>query len=328
MDVAPDGPRMTNSLRSHLPTDRILAYSSPEARNAFIGDLRATQTVSRSLTLARAATMPDRAWLLWASFCNDLLVDPWPSDTRDPIILLQVFARHYRTGAIAPSGGPDKYRTVEDTLRAMGQTLAGMGPSDPRLTPGGKTEFRLGRQLRGYTREDPPPNQVKPVSVAVIAHAANLARSHNTVEAFVMIHMLCIAFFFLCRPDEYTTPTGQNAPFRWTDVTFYVGMRRVLAVNATPDDLDHGTFVTLTFTTQKNVVRGEVIGLGLSGDPFVCPVITTAQRVRHLLIDPDYLATGTGADVGLRRAHTPETRKTRRLAAYNNTVTTTHTVAT
>jgi hypothetical protein len=124
---------------------------------------------------------------------------------------------------------------------------------------------------------------VKPVPVAVIHHAANLARGHNTIEALAVIHMLYIAFFFLCRPGEYTTPTGQNAPFRWTDVTFYVGMRRVLAGNATQDDLDRAPFVTLTFTTQKNAVRGEVITLGLSGDPFVCPVIATAQRAQHLL---------------------------------------------
>jgi hypothetical protein len=61
-------------------------------------------------------------------------------------------------------------------------------------------------------------------------------------------------------------------------------MRRVLAVNAMPDDLDRATFVTLTFTMPQNGVQGEVIGLGLSGDPFVCPVSNaTAQGVRHLL---------------------------------------------
>jgi hypothetical protein len=172
---------------------------------------------------------------------------------------------------------------VEGALHAVGQTLAGMRAPDPRLTPAGKTKFCLARQLRGYTRDDLPPNRVKSVPVAVIHHAANLARGHNTVEALAVIHMLCITFFFLCRPGEYTAPTGQNAPFRWTDITFYFGMRRVLAVNVTPDDLDRATFVTLTFTTQKNAVRGEVIGLSLSGDPFVCPVIATAQRVRHLL---------------------------------------------
>jgi hypothetical protein len=109
-------------------------------------------------------------------------------------------------------------------------------------------------------------------------------RAHNTVEALAVISMLCIVLFFLCRPGKSTAaPTGQNAPFRLCDVTFYVGLRLVLANTATNAGLDSATFVTLTFTTQKNTVRGEVIGIGLSGDPFVCPVLSTASRVRHLL---------------------------------------------
>jgi hypothetical protein len=116
----------------------------------------------------------------------------------------------------------------------------------------------------------------------VIHHAVGLARIHGTIEPLAVVNMLILAFFFLCRPGEYTAPTSDNAPFRLCDVTFYVGQRRVLAVTATEDDLARATFVSLTFTTQKNCVRGEVIGLGLSGDPFVCPVIAVASRVRHL----------------------------------------------
>jgi hypothetical protein len=164
----------------------------------------------------------------------------------------------------------------------VGQAFAGVGAQDPRLTVTGSTEFRLSRQLRGYARADPAPNRVKPVPVSVVYHAANLARQHGTVEALAVINMLCLAFFFLCRPGEYTAPTGDNSPFRLADVTFYVGQQRILAINATTNDLLRATFVTLTFTTQKNAVRGEVIGLGLSGDPFVCPVKATASRVQHL----------------------------------------------
>ena len=102
---------------------------------------------------------------------------------------------------------------MEGALRAVGQTFASVGAQDPWLTPAGKTEFRLGRQLQGYTREDPPLDRVKPVPVSVIHHAASIARAHNTVKALAVINMLCIAFFFLCRPGEYTAPTGQNAPF-------------------------------------------------------------------------------------------------------------------
>jgi hypothetical protein len=166
----------------------------------------------------------------------------------------------------------------------VGQAFASVGSQDPRLTADGKTTFRLSRQLRGYSKEDPPPDRVKPVPIAVIHHASSLAQHHGNIESIAIVSMMCLAFFFLCRPGEYTAPTGNNAPFRLIDVTFYVGSRRILAVNATADDLNRATFVTLTFTTQKNAVRGEVIGLGLSGDPFVCPVLATARQVRHLLL--------------------------------------------
>jgi hypothetical protein len=164
----------------------------------------------------------------------------------------------------------------------VGQAFTGVGSPDPRLTVTGSTEFRLARQLRGYSRADPPPTRVKPVPVSVLHHAASLARQHNSAEAIAVINMICIAFFFLCRPGEYTAPTADNATFRLEDVAIYVGYRRVLATAATKADLDRATFVMLTFTNQKNAVRGEVVGLGLSGDPFVCPVKAVTCRVRHL----------------------------------------------
>ena len=39
---------------------------------------------------------------------------------------------------------------------------------------------------------------------------------------------------------------------------------------------------TLTFTDQKNAVRGEQITHRPTGDPLLCPVRALARRVRHL----------------------------------------------
>jgi hypothetical protein len=165
----------------------------------------------------------------------------------------------------------------------VGQAFASMGAQDPRLTVTGKTEFRLSRQLRGYAKADDPPKRLKPIPIQVIYHAANLARQQNTTEALAIMNMICMAFFFLCRPGEYTAPTGDNTPFRLCDVTFYIGLRRILAPHATPADIARASFVCLVFTSQKNSVRGETIGLGLSGDPFTCPVLAVARQVTHLL---------------------------------------------
>jgi hypothetical protein len=90
--------------------------------------------------------------------------------------------------------------------------------------------------------------------------------------------------FFLCQPGEYTAPTCKNTPFRLRDATLYIGLRRILAHQATPDDISCATFVCLVFTSQKNSVRGETIGLGLSGDPFTCPVLAVGRQVSQLLL--------------------------------------------
>jgi hypothetical protein len=66
------------------------------------------------------------------------------------------------------------------------------------------------------------------------------------------------------------------------DVQCWVGQQRFLATTIPLIDLSRITFVTLTFTTQKNGVRGEVIGLGRSGNPVLCPVLALARRIAHL----------------------------------------------
>ena len=51
---------------------------------------------------------------------------------------------------------------------------------------------------------------------------------------------------------------------------------------ATEHQMLSATFATLEFTTQKNAVRGEVIGQGRSGSPHFCPVKSIARRLIHL----------------------------------------------
>jgi hypothetical protein len=180
---------------------------------AFLRDLRSAQTAAGAGIVSSRTNSNDKTWLLWLSFCQDLFVNPWLTDRCiDSILLLQVFAERYRTGQISPRRWPVKSRIVEGALRAMGRAFASMGSGDPRLTLTGKTEFRLSRQLRGYARADPPPDRVKPIPVAAIHHATQLACADGSVESLAVINMLCLAFFFLCRPGEYTAPTGDNAP--------------------------------------------------------------------------------------------------------------------
>ena len=67
--------------------------------------------------------------------------------------------------------------------------------------------------------------------------------------------------------------------FRVQDVGVWIGHRRLDLLRCPDADLVTATFVTLTFTTQKNGVRGETIGHGRSGHPTLCPVTALMRRL-------------------------------------------------
>lgn len=72
------------------------------------------------------------------------------------------------------------------------------------------------------------------------------------------------------------------SPFRLRDAHLLINSRRLDPYTATDFDLSRVNYVALEFTTQKNRVRGELVGLGRSGHPTWCPVQALLNRVRHL----------------------------------------------
>ena len=95
---------------------------------------------------------------------------------------------------------------------------------------------------------------------------------------------LLLAYFFLLRPGEYSGKplTAVDDLFRIQDVGVWLGHRRLDPLHCLSADLLAASFVTLTFTTQKNGVRGETIGHGRSGHPTLCPVAALTRRLLHL----------------------------------------------
>ena len=92
--------------------------------------------------------------------------------------------------------------------------------------------------------------------------------------------MVIIAFFFLLRPGEYTD--NDKTPFKLADVQLFIGDTRLHLSSAPFEQLQQARFASLTFTNQKNGVRGEVIGLACSGDPYLCPVKAIIRRILYL----------------------------------------------
>jgi hypothetical protein len=163
----------------------------------------------------------------------------------------------------------------------VGQAFSSLGLPDPRLTLTGALDLRLARQLTSYNKQDPPPNRVKPIPLSVLRHAVRCARHLNTPFHHALADMITLGFYFLLRPGEYAdTANPESSPFRVCDVHLFRNGARISAQHLAAGH--QPTFVALEFTTQKNGVRGELIGLGPSGDSTFCPVQAVTNRMLTL----------------------------------------------
>lgn len=257
-----------------------MAAAAGPRRDAFFRDLRISQESVQRGVVPGTRQKANRHWEHWLQFCTELELDPLLQSYADPVPFLQVYATRYRR-RLGPAGLPVRSGTVSDAVRSVGQTMASLGSPDARQNHAGKLDFRLSRQFRSYTREDPPPHRVKPIPISLIRYVA-LQSVAGSPAVQAIADMIILAFFFLLRPGEYTGSNNDDTPFRLQDVQLWIGTRRVDFFTANEAELAAATSVSLTFTTQKNGVRGEVVNHGCSGHPFLCPVQATIRRIRHL----------------------------------------------
>ena len=108
--------------------------------------------------------------------------------------------------------------------------------------------------LKSYSKQDPPPDQVKPYPTQVLCRIMSIAAHQNDPVNQAIADMICIAFFFLLRPGEYAISTSDSMPFTLPNVQLFRGDTRLNLFTASSKELLTATFSTLTFTTQKNGV--------------------------------------------------------------------------
>jgi hypothetical protein len=222
-------------------------------------------------------------WRLWEQFCSTLHQDPYLQSLTDPVPLLQLFARQYRTGAVAPKQRKVSAKTVGKAIRAVGQTLAALGRTDPRLTAKGTLDLRITKQLAAYAKEDPPPQRVRPVPISILRQAVEYRLLADSPKANTIAHMLLLGFYFMLRPGEYAfTDSNESTPFRLKHIHLFAANRRLNHLTGPLHELAAATAVALEFDKQKNGVRGELISLSRSGHQTICPVAAVLNRVRHL----------------------------------------------
>ena len=224
----------------------------PVQADLFRSDFRlAQQDVKAGVSTGRARSSNSH-WKIWQQFTDQLAIDPFLETIEDKVPILQVFARRLRTGQLAPSRNSLRSRSVEDYLRSIGQAFRELGMSDPRLGPDLKQDHRLQRMWRCYSKEDPPPDRVKPVPIQVLRHIMSIALASNNPTVVATADMITIAFFFLLRPGEYTDSPSDTKPFHLQDTQIFVGPQRLNITTASDAQLQAATFVSLTFTEQMN----------------------------------------------------------------------------
>ena len=260
----------------------MLANVDSVTANSFRSDFGIAQNTVKAGISAGRAKSTLAAWKQWEIFALELALDPLLETIQDKIPVLQVFAHRVRTGALATKGNPIRARSAEDYLRFIAQTFLSVGAADPRVNSAGGIDFRLQRMLSAWKKEDPPPHRVKPVPVQVLRRILFIASQSPCPLLKATADMIVLAFFFLLRPGEYTASSSETQPFDFQSVQLFIGGRRLNLNTATEAEILQSRFGSLTFDRQKNGVRGEVIGLGISGDSLLCPVRALGRRIIHL----------------------------------------------
>ena len=254
----------------------------PIKAHRFRSDISTAQkTVLQGISPGHASSAAT-AWTKWLEFTSDMGLDPFLQAFQDKVPILQVFVHRVHRGELADHGNPVRSRTAEDYVLHVAQAFLQVGADDPRLNSAHNIDFRLQRTLKAWKNSDPAPDRVKPIPITVIRQIAVLAQTTNAADATfcASADMIIVAFFFLLCPGEYTD--NDINPFHLADVQLFIGDTRIHPLSSPCEQIQQARFASLTFTNQKNGVRGEVIGLARSGDPYVCPVQAIIRRVLYL----------------------------------------------
>ena len=246
-------------------------------------DLGSIETAIASGTSTSRTTTANTYWTIWVTWRATLHQPPY-LDPLDPnrIHWLLLFAQKLRTGELASLHGTLRARTVEDYIRHVSQAHLLDNRPDPSKDSSGQVHILLQRLYTSYKLKDPPPRRVKPIPVSVLHLAYALAHAIDTPKARATADLIWIAFFFLLRPGEYAHPRDDSSPFRLCDIELWIGSHAVDLLHGPLSDLDAVTFTALTFTNQKNAVRGEKVGHSTNASATANPVRALARRISHL----------------------------------------------
>ena len=251
----------------------------------------AWQAIANGVTHQTSKTQ-QKYWQHWCSYTKTCNSTPDLSN-ESPLhqaILLTGFAARVRTGALG-NGVEVKVQSVGEAIAAVSASLELAGQQSPAYKAEGEFITPLKRCLEGFRREDAPavPQLAVPVSLVDAIHKEAFQTTDNMARA--TSSLITIAFYYLLRVGEYTSPrrvkiNGQwkratrTRQFRVRDIGFFKD-GKVLPRKSSLKTLLTADSATLKISNQKNGRMGQTIHQESTGPQGA--VAALAHRVHHIL---------------------------------------------
>jgi hypothetical protein len=201
--------------------------------------------------------------------------------------MLLTFAVAVREGKYG-LGRRVKVQSVAVALRSVAQKYVLDGHPDPRRASPAQhaLDLPIARILKRFDDEDstPEPKLAVPVStITVIATGYHFTPHHTAVADLVII-----AFFYLLRVGEYTSPSTprpkRTIPLRKCDVRLWWS-GNIIHPDSSLTALLLADSATISIANTKNGTKGAFVYHFAIGGP-ICPVAALARRIDNLRRKP------------------------------------------
>ena len=261
-----------------------MANAPPELRHQLRADWRAVQATTPHRVSAKRVSSAQSAWEVWSSFCGSIGVDT-ASLPPDPIPLLQIFAQRLRAGTLAPAVALSDLAAWKIPSAAWARRTPSWGPwTLGEMRTASSTSASPPSTALGATQTPPrasSPYYQRSCPKWCTWHVKKIPKRHEPPPS----SSPSVSFSFFVRASIWVSPTTpQTTSFAYVTLPSGSALEPCSITIAPPADLQASasTFVTLTFTRQKNGVRNETVGHGRSGHPHLCPAACLVDRVLAL----------------------------------------------
>lgn len=262
----------------------------------FQSDVRAALSIASNATTVKHKATCSSLFLAFGAYVNQFGVGAAlreVSQREDQLTYMLAFGYSY---SLRPGRNQDTVRadTVGKAMAAVGQGLTKLGVPDPRKTGPGPRDFDpLYLSFMAGLRElDGPATRAYPANITIVKgcrRCLDFDHPEWGLTNQLVLDLVVAGFFWLLRPAEYlySSAEGRSQAFRFCDITLTIRGTIYLAPTAPLHDVNNIRLIDqacLTFTDQKNAVKGEQIGHKANSDPFFCPAKTIGRIVRRLLL--------------------------------------------